>query len=140
MTNRATGANLLFVYGTLMKGLREDWQRKVGAHFVGRGRITGKLYDLGEYPGAVACTDPQHQIVGEVYRLDDPDTATGILDQYEEFLPFRPDKSLFIRKKLPVTLKGGTQKQAWVYLYNRSVNDAELIPGGNYRERTSIGR
>jgi len=107
---------------------------------VGHGRITGKLYDLGEYPGAVVCADPQHQIEGEVYRLDDPDTATGILDQYEEFLPSRPDKSLFIRKKLPVTLKGGTQKQAWVYLYNRSVNDADFIPGGNYRERTSIGR
>ena len=75
-----------------------------------------------------------------MYRLDDPGRATGILDQYEEHLPSRPDKSLFIREKLPVTMKDGTKKRAWVYLYNRSVNEADFIPGGNYRERISAGR
>jgi hypothetical protein len=34
-----------------MRGFREDWQRKLGAEFVGRGTIRGNLYDLGEYPG-----------------------------------------------------------------------------------------
>jgi pyruvate carboxylase len=140
MSNRATGVNLLFVYGTLMKGLGMDWQRKVGAHFVGLGRMTGKLYDLGDYPGAVFSSNPLHQIEGEVYRLDDPDAGIGILDQYEEFLPSRPDKSLFIRKKLPVKMKGGVQKRAWVYLFNRAVKEADLIPGGSYRERLSAGR
>jgi gamma-glutamylcyclotransferase (GGCT)/AIG2-like uncharacterized protein YtfP len=43
--------DLLFVYGTLMKGHRDDWQQKVRARFIGRGRITGKLYRLGKFPG-----------------------------------------------------------------------------------------
>jgi len=140
ISNGATGTNLLFVYGTLMKGLQDDWKEEVEVHFVGHGQIYGKLYDLGEYPGAVACTDPRCQIEGEVYRLDDPDHATRILDQYEEYLPSRPSKSLFIRKKLLVTMKDGTKKLAWVYLYNRPVDKADFIPGGNYRERISAGR
>jgi pyruvate carboxylase len=140
MNHRGTGTKLLFVYGTLMKGHGEDWQEKVGAHLVGHGRISGKLYDLGQFPGAVASSDPQCHIEGEVYRLTDIGLATEILDEYEEFHPSRPEKSLFIRREVPVVMEDGTAKKAWVYLYNRPVNESDFIRSGNYRERVSTRR
>jgi len=74
--NLAKPAPLLFVYGTLMKGFREDWQRKVGAEFVGSGTIRANLYDLGDYPGAkVVGAEPGHRMSGELYRLRDPELA-----------------------------------------------------------------
>ncbi|MHB8526535.1 MAG: gamma-glutamylcyclotransferase family protein [Candidatus Acidiferrales bacterium] len=139
MSGRAD-TNLLFVYGTLMKGHSDDWQKRAGAHLVGHGRTTGKLYDLGQFPGAVVSSDPRCHIEGEVYRLDDISLATEILDEYEEFHPSRPEKSLFIRRELPVVMEDGTEKRAWVYLYNRAVNESDLIQSGNYRERIPTRR
>jgi gamma-glutamylcyclotransferase (GGCT)/AIG2-like uncharacterized protein YtfP len=126
---------LLFVYGTLMKGFHEDWQRKVGAEFVGRGTIRASLYDLGDYPGArVLGAKPRQRVGGELYRLRNPKLALRILDKYEEFSPLDAKKSLFIRRLVPVTLENGRKRRAWVYIYNRGVANAKLIPSGRYRD------
>lgn len=140
MRRRATDTNLLFVYGTLMNGHGDDWQKQAGAHLVGHGRMTGKLYDLGQFPGAVASSDPQCHIEGEVYSLDDVNLATKILDEYEEFHPSQPKKSLFVRKEAPVVMEDGTARRAWVYFYNRPVDESDLIYTGNYRERVTAKR
>ena len=137
MNQRTMRTNLLFVYGTLMKGYGENWQARAGARLVGRGRIIGKLYDLGEFPGAVAGSKFRSHIHGEVYRLDNVERATALLDEYEEFQPSRPLRSLFVRRELPVTMEDGTRRLAWVYVYNRPVRESALIPSGDYRERMS---
>ncbi len=120
-----------------MKGFQDHWPGGVGARLAGHGRITGRLYDLGDYPGAVSTSDTREHVKGELYRLDDPDLAINILDQYEEFFPSHPDKSLFVRRLVPVTMEDGRQKKAWAYFYNREVDQADWIPGGNYRDRIS---
>jgi pyruvate carboxylase len=126
---------LLFVYGTLMKGFREDWQRKVGAEFVGQGCIRASLFDLGDYPGArFFSAEPGKRVAGELYRLRDSTLALRILDKYEEFFPMEPKKSLFIRKSVSVTLEDGRRRRAWAYMYNRAVDKAKLIPSGHYRD------
>lgn len=135
MRGRKKRTALLFVYGTLMKGLRDDWQEEVGAHLIGRGKISAKLYNLGDYPGAVNARNSRFDVDGELYQLDDPTQATKILDRYEEFLPSDPRNSLFIRKELSVRMEDGALKTAWVYLYNRPVNEANRIPSGNFRNR-----
>jgi len=140
MSGGSMETNLLFVYGTLMKEHREDWQRRVGAHFVGRGRIIGKLYDLGGFPGAVISSDHRSHIRGEVYRLDDVNLAFEILDEYEEFKPSNPARSLFVRKRIPVRMEDGKSKEAWVYVYNRRVKGSNLIHSGDYRQRASATR
>jgi gamma-glutamylcyclotransferase (GGCT)/AIG2-like uncharacterized protein YtfP len=118
-----------------MKGFREDWQRKLGAEFVGRGTIRANLYDLGDYPGArVVGAEPAQRVSGELYRLRAPESALKSLDRYEEFSPLRPNKSLFVRELLAVTLEDGRKKRAWAYLYNRGIADAKLIPTGRYRD------
>jgi gamma-glutamylcyclotransferase (GGCT)/AIG2-like uncharacterized protein YtfP len=131
----AKATPLLFVYGTLMRGFREDWQRKVGAELVGRGTIRANLYDLGDYPGArVAGAKPDRRVIGELYRLRDPELALETLDKYEEFSPLEPNKSLFIRELLSVSLEDGRKKRAWAYLYNRGIANARVIPTGRYRD------
>src|SRR5208337_285487 len=121
-----------------MKGFREDWQRKVEAEFVRRGSIRANLYDLGDYPGArVLGAEPGQRVSGELYRLRDPKLALKTLDEYEEFSPLKPNKSLFIRKLVSVTLEDGRKKRAWAYLYNRGIANARLIPTGRYRDNAS---
>jgi len=123
----------LFVYGTLMRGLREDWRRRAGAEFVGRGTIRGNLYDRGEYPGAkVVGAEPGRRVSGELYRLRHAELALRLLDKYEEFSPLEPKKSLFVRELVPVTLEDGRKKRAWAYLYNRGIAGAKLIATGHY--------
>jgi gamma-glutamylcyclotransferase (GGCT)/AIG2-like uncharacterized protein YtfP len=135
MPNPAKSTPLLFVYGTLMKGFGEDWQRKVGADLVGRGTIRASLYDLGNYPGArLFSAGPGERVSGELYRLRDSTLALRILDKYEEFFPLKPKKSLFIRKRVSVTLEDGRRKRAWAYLYNGAMANAKLIPSGRYRD------
>jgi gamma-glutamylcyclotransferase (GGCT)/AIG2-like uncharacterized protein YtfP len=118
-----------------MRGLREDRQRRAGAEFVGSGTIRANLYDLGGYPGArVLGAEPGRRVSGELYRLRRPELALKILDQYEEFFPLKPNKSLFVRKLVSVTLEDGRRKRAWAYLYNRGIAGAKLIPSGRYRD------
>jgi gamma-glutamylcyclotransferase (GGCT)/AIG2-like uncharacterized protein YtfP len=118
-----------------MKGFREDWQRKLGAEFAGRGTIRANLYDLGDYPGArVVGAEPGRRVSGELYRLRDAKLALKNLDKYEEFFPLQPNKSLFVRELVAVTLEDGRKKRAWAYLYNRGTADAKLIPTGRYRD------
>jgi pyruvate carboxylase len=132
--------DLLFVYGTLMKGHRDDWQQRVGARLVGRGRITGKLYRLGKFPGAVTSAGNGSHIQGEVYHLSDASRALRILDEYEEFEPNSPKGSLFIRKRMSVEMEDGSSAEAWVYVYNRSVKKANLIRSGNFNKKVSVRR
>lgn len=134
MAGGATTTNFLFVYGTLMKGFQEDWQTKVGARLLGRGIINGKLYDLGEFPGAIcAAGDSGEYVKGELYQVRDAALATRILDQFEEFFPRQPHKSLFVRIIAPVTLEDGRRENAWVYVYNQPVDESRLVPSGDYR-------
>jgi gamma-glutamylcyclotransferase (GGCT)/AIG2-like uncharacterized protein YtfP len=122
-----------------MKGFAEDWQEKVAAELVGRGSINAKLYDLGDYPGATPV-DGNHRehLRGELYRLSNLELATSILDEYEEFLPSQPDESLFVRALVAVTLDNGRKENAWAYFYNRAVDEAKLIPSGDYRDKALL--
>jgi len=49
----------LFVYGTLRRGFElHSYLRRQSARFLGEGIIGGRLYDLGEYPGAIPSSLP----------------------------------------------------------------------------------
>ena len=77
---------LLFVYGTLRAGASQDIHRLAPpARFIGRGRVRGRLYHLGPYPGLVRGGDAWVQ--GEVYAIT-PAQET-LLDAIEEVWPQR---------------------------------------------------
>jgi len=114
--------NRLFVYGTLRPGHAPAEIADVVAAFkpVGKGTIQGKLYDFGDYPGAVLDHETS-EVHGEVFDLPDDPDALARLDAYEEFHPRNPEGSLFRRVRTTVTLLNGSSETCWVYVYNRDL-------------------
>src|SRR6266850_998554 len=64
------GDNLLFVYGTLMRGFPLHALLERRATYLGEATTPGLLLDLGSYPAALKSATGK--IRGEVYRLTDP--------------------------------------------------------------------
>jgi gamma-glutamylcyclotransferase (GGCT)/AIG2-like uncharacterized protein YtfP len=119
----------LFVYGTLRQGFEpHTYLRRQSARFLGQGIITGRLYDLGEYPGAVPSDLPGD----ELYDLPDPHAHLQVLDEVEEFDPDHPETSLFVRRPAEVRLKTGEKVEAWVYFLSRKPRNGRLIPSGDF--------
>ena len=132
--------DLIFVYGTLRSGFsRHRILRRVGASIVGWGSVQGELWDLGFFPGARPSDRPKTRIIGEVYRLRNPDRALAVLDTIEGFQPIAPESSLFRRQTVPVALVNGQQTAAWVYWLNRLPVSKRSIPSGDYGRWMAVG-
>jgi len=124
----------LFVYGTLRRGsgsAAHEWLAR-RAELVGQAWCQGRLYRIAHYPGLVASEDPGDRVVGEVYRLHDPETVLIDLDRYEECGPGFPEPAEYVRDEMAVTLATGKRLTAWVYLYNQPVCEGARIPGGDF--------
>lgn len=123
----------LFVYGTLRRGFQShEILRRFRAQFLARGQVRGRLYDLGEYPGAVESVSKADRVLGEVYRLPNPAHAFAVLDRFEGFDPGNTRSSLFERKETTVALAGGDQVQAWIYWMQNSRGLARRLTSGDY--------
>src|SRR2546426_12172119 len=109
------------VYGTLMRGYALHLLLARASKFLGKGRVHGRLLDLGRYPGLV---DGVGSVRGEIYRLDDPELL-AVLDRAEGYN--------FGRRRSTVTLASGRRARAWVYRYRGRQEKAVLIPDGDYR-------
>jgi gamma-glutamylcyclotransferase (GGCT)/AIG2-like uncharacterized protein YtfP len=117
-----TLADRLFVYGTLRPdhAPSEIADAVRGLKPIGSGKIHGKLYHLGAYPGVILDDRATETVEGEVFALPDAETLAR-LDEYEEYHPQEPEKSLFKRLKTTVTLQNGSRETCWVYVYNREL-------------------
>ena len=118
---------LLFIYGTLMPGLRLEAEMQ-GARFLGAAQVPGRLVDLGRYPGFV---QGEGLVTGEVYAVDDEHLAR--LDGVEGVVPGDRAASQYWREIVPV-LSGPLQGQpVQTYVYNRPVDGCTAIAHGDYR-------
>lgn len=83
----AAPREFLFVYGTLRADLAHPMARVVGTYavLIGRAYFRGKLFDVGEYPGAVASPSPSDRVVGELHRIEPGQQAALLaeLGRYE---------------------------------------------------------
>lgn len=131
-------SEFLFVYGTLRRGQPlHPHLEPPRARFVGEGRIVGRLFDLGEFPGATPDPKRFSTVRGEVHELFDPQETLVVLDDIEGFDPKRPERSLFERRETQVTLDAGGTVRAWVYFYRQPLLEATEIPDGDFgRYRT----
>jgi gamma-glutamylcyclotransferase (GGCT)/AIG2-like uncharacterized protein YtfP len=124
----------VFFYGTLMAGF--DRRRRAGIDdqltYLGRGWVRGNLYDLGLYPAAVPAEEGR--IWGELYETDAPVPVLEALDFIEGYRHDDPDRSLYQRNLVSVTLPEGRSVDAWVYFYNAPIGSASRIPSGDYLE------
>lgn len=113
---------LLFVYGTLMRGYGLHRLLAGRAAYLGEGEVEGFLFDLGAYPAALRGAGSH--IRGEVYRLADPELWQA-LDSAEG--------SQYHRGEVGVRLASGGEVTASIYWYVAPLGGAVPIPGGDYR-------
>lgn len=127
----------IFVYGTLRRDANSDMHQLLIKHatLVGDATYQGRLYKIDTYPGAVPSDNPNDVVHGEVYKLQQTDVALALLDQYEEFGPEFPEPNEYSRLKQSVTLRNSRTVMAWVYVYNHSTKDLELIESANFNQQ-----
>lgn len=124
--------DLIFVYGTLMKGERAslyEQANQFGVAFVGDDEVSGVMYNLGSFPGVKNARDVVFdggapRVIGEVYRVLDEKVGHR-LDHYEGY------PSLYTRRQV-MTAKG---RKAWVYEYALAPR-GDVIQSGDWRKRT----
>lgn len=119
----------LFVYGTLMSGGENHRLLVRRAELIGPGRMCGRLFMVDYYPGLVESDDPGEIVVGEVWRLVEPDILWD-LDEFEGCFEKPP---LFVRAFRTVTVDGGGMLSAWAYVYARPTSGLRSIPSGDWR-------
>lgn len=112
----------LFVYGTLMQGLRLHSQLG-NSPLLEKGSTPGRLYDKGGYPAAVFGGTGRVQ--GEVYNVT-PEILRRL--DFVEGVPYT-----YQRIKTNVLLNTGHAVTAWAYQWNRETDGLPDIEHGDYR-------
>jgi gamma-glutamylcyclotransferase (GGCT)/AIG2-like uncharacterized protein YtfP len=132
-------SNYLFVYGTLLDESNEfAIYLKQNCSYYSKGKFRGRLYDLGEYPGAIADENYPSYVYGRILELKNTAEALRYLDDYEGFGDDQKQPNLFIRVMLGIETDGELI-DCWVYLYNLPVENFRVIESGDYMvyKRTS---
>jgi gamma-glutamylcyclotransferase (GGCT)/AIG2-like uncharacterized protein YtfP len=97
--------HLVFVYGTLRRGCARAMSvRFPNSKFIADARVSGRLYDLGAYPGLI-LEQSNSLVIGEVYAVDDE-----ILNQLDDF----EAASNYRRKEAEVAV-GTDSRMCWTY-------------------------
>lgn len=129
MTPMAT-AQYLFVYGTLKRRSRHPMARRLAriARYAGPGRIAGRLYNLGRFPGLKPPRSPDDWVEGDLYELgDDADAILREMDAYEN--AESPPPAPYDRTREPIRTDS-VERLAWVYWYRGEVDEAHYIASG----------
>jgi gamma-glutamylcyclotransferase (GGCT)/AIG2-like uncharacterized protein YtfP len=129
-------SDLLFVYGTLMRGFNQPMAQLLlrSADFIGEAQCRGRLYLVTHYPGLVLSDDPTDMVFGELYRLRQPKELLREFDMYEACGEGFAEPTEYIRQMLSVALADGTA-EAWTYVYNWPVTGLPRIASGRFLER-----
>lgn len=122
----------IFIYGTLKREFHNDVFASIekDIEFVGESTIHGKMYDIGDYPGAIP--DAKSKIKGEVFKLKKPRKVIHLLDEYEGYYPGKLTHSEYLRRKERINLEGKKNVTAWIYWYNDSLENKHLIRHQDY--------
>lgn len=94
--------------------------------------MKGKLYDIGNYPGAVPDDSAGTLIKGEIVKITSPAKVFEFLDNYEGYNEDNLLASEYCRKKEWFSLEDETKLEAWIYWYNFAVTDKKRINENDY--------
>jgi gamma-glutamylcyclotransferase (GGCT)/AIG2-like uncharacterized protein YtfP len=119
----------LFAYGTLQAGLAPAEVAPIVAKLrpIGEGFVHGKLYDLGDYPGAVIDPASAWILYGTVYELPEDGEVLRQLNAYEG-----PG---YARIEQLVVLTAGGVVSCWVYDYLGKPGEERFIESGRWVDR-----
>src|SRR5579871_6436167 len=129
-------SDLLFVYGTLMRGYAHPMARLLAtnADFVSEASCRGRLYKVKHYPGLVLSDEAADRVFGELYRLRAAEDLLREFDMYEACGEGFAEPTQYIRRMLAVTLADGSINDAWTYIYNWPVAALSRIESGRFLE------
>jgi len=132
MTNHAS--RYVFVYGSLRSGFQSTAYEYISRYFnfFGEAKVKGKLFDLGEYPGAIP-TQEDSFIKGELYIVKNENEfswAIAQLDDYEGVIVEPNEKPLYRREIADIYVNDAIVP-AWIYWYNGNVSDKPVINSGD---------
>jgi gamma-glutamylcyclotransferase (GGCT)/AIG2-like uncharacterized protein YtfP len=97
--------HLVFVYGTLRRGGAGAMSSRFPrAKFIAAAKVSGRLYDLGAYPGLL-LNEANSLVLGEVYEV--ADETLNQLDEFEAASNYR-------RQQVEISL-GTHSRLCWVY-------------------------
>lgn len=99
--------------------------------FIGHASMSGHMYDLGLYPGAVYETETEEKVLGQVFQLHDAARVFQMLDAYEGIEPQNLQHNEYRRAQVTVQMKDDS-KLCWTYLYNFTTDGLFKIPEGDY--------
>ncbi|MGJ5176560.1 gamma-glutamylcyclotransferase family protein [Bradyrhizobium oligotrophicum] len=127
-------SDLLFVYGTLMRGFDHPMARLLSANadFVAEASCRGRLYRIQHYPGLVLSENAADVVHGELFRLRQPEPMLREFDMYEACGDGFAAPTEYLRRRLGVTLADGSAREAWTYVYNWPVDAAARIVSGRF--------
>jgi gamma-glutamylcyclotransferase (GGCT)/AIG2-like uncharacterized protein YtfP len=122
----------LFVYGTLLQS-ENTFGHYVQNHskYLTKGRFEGRLFNIGEYPGAVQEPGSDSFVLGSIVLLKHPEEALNLMDAYEGFGAEQPQPNEFVRSEIEIDSEFGTIR-CWTYLYNHPVEQFYQIKNGDY--------
>jgi gamma-glutamylcyclotransferase (GGCT)/AIG2-like uncharacterized protein YtfP len=126
--------NKLFVYGSLRSGFKHPAYEYVSKYFqlVSTAKVKGCLFDMGNFPAALPCTEDAF-IIGELYELKpgaDFNWAIEQLDDYEGINPEEGEKALYRREPTTV-FYDNENTTAWIYWFNGDVEGHPVIASGD---------
>ena len=127
-----TISQFLFVYGTLLQPGNE-FAEYLNQHckFISAGKIKGRLYDIGEYPGALTDSNEEIYIYGSVFMMDDPDAILKVIDDYEGIGGLYSHPQEYVRELVDI-LTDNCNVSCWMYIYNLAVDNYNQICAGDY--------
>ena len=130
-------SDLLFVYGTLMRGFDNPMAQLLSrsADFLGAARCRGRLYRVTHYPGLVLSDDSDDVVFGELFRLRRPAELLREFDMYEACGEGFAEPTEYLRRMLSVTGDDGAVSEAWTYVYNWPVDGMARIASGRFSQK-----
>ncbi len=119
--------------GAMGLGQRNRLRRE--ARSLGPASFRGRLYDLGQYPGAITSEVSEDVVHGEVFELLRPAVTLQWLDHYEGVRRGGLEHDAYRRVILEVTLANSVAVEASVYIFQHSLRTAHFIRSGIWRAR-----
>lgn len=123
----------LFAYGTLLLENNSPpiLLLKSNSQLVGDGFFYGLLYNIDNYPCAIISEDPENKVYGKIFKLHGGNSILDKIDKYEGIGSNFPQPNEFKRNIITAYSKN-KQYQCWAYLYNREIENFQLIESGDY--------
>ncbi len=133
-------SHFLFAYGSLQTFSLHPMAQWLHdkAVYINKAFVYGKLFDVGAYPAAIhSDSDVTNKIFGELFHIKNYN-IWKTLDEYEDYRPYSPKSSLYLRLIVPSYLFHMNERVfTHFYEYNQSTKDLTWISSGNYEKYLS---